>query len=479
MTRRAATPSAVIRFDNLRVSRADDAERVFSTARKPTTKPPTTDQAPPRILEIKSQDVTQTSATVRWTLDEPATGYVKFGTDRDYGRETSREVSLDYTTHVQNLTGLEPDTSYHYAVVSQDAAGNKRESKDQQFRTDGPASPPTDAEPAPDLTPGATPAPTSPPTPAPTAKPAPVPTPAPTPKPTPAPTPKPTPAPTPKPTPAPTPKPTPAPTPKPTPAPTPKPTPAPTPKPTLPPANAISVPASIDATGSTDVSGQLQSVIDKAPNGSTIVFKAGGTYRLDRALVVSGRRNLTLEGNGARLDLPRTFDSWNSIGIQVRNGSTGTTIRDFAMVGNNTEAGTSDACCSREAQHAIAVLSATDTLIEGVDIRRTWGDCLYVNAATVPGGTWSDGVTFRDSTCRLTGRHGVGIIRGSNIRIVNNVFDEIGFMVIDIEPGASDAGPATWSSVATTSAATASVTSTMPGCSRPAARPARWSAACP
>ena len=47
----------------------------------------------------------------------------------------------------------------------------------------------------------------------------------------------------------------------------------------------LKVPGSIDATGSTDVSGQLQSVIDKAPNGSTIVFKAGGTYRLDRALV--------------------------------------------------------------------------------------------------------------------------------------------------------------------------------------------------
>ncbi len=113
------------------------------------------------------------------------------------------------------------------------------------------------------------------------------------------------------------------------------------------------------------------------------------------------------------------------------------------MVGNNTEAGTSAACCSREAQHAIAVLSSDDTLIEDMDIRRTWGDCVYVNARTGLPDDWSDGVTFRDSTCTLAGRHGVGIIAGRDLLIQNNVFDQIGYMIVDIEPndgtgGASD-----------------------------------------
>jgi hypothetical protein len=202
----------------------------------------------------------------------------------------------------------------------------------------------------------------------------------------------------------------------------------------------LTVPSSIDSTGSSDVSTALQSFINSVPNGSTVSFKAGGTYRLGKALRISGRRDLTLDGNGARLDLAGTSGSQDSIGIQVRDGSVGTTIRGFTMVGNNSEAGTSAACCSREAQHGIALYSATDTLIEDVDISRVWGDCVYVNAGVVPGGTWSDGVTFRDSTCRLTGRHGVGLIRASNIRIEGNVFDDIGFMVVDIEPGASDAG---------------------------------------
>ena len=212
-------------------------------------------------------------------------------------------------------------------------------------------------------------------------------------------------------------------------------TPAPTPAPD--PAG-LKVPASIDATGSTDVAAQLQSFIDGAPNGSTIVFRAGGTYRLDSALRLRGKRNVTLEGNGAQLRIEGTTGRSGSSGIIVENYSENATIRNLTLVGNNQEAGTSAACCSREGQHGIAVFGSTNTLIEDVEIRRVWGDCVYVNA-TAPG-IWADGVTFRDSTCRLTGRHGVGIIAGKHLRIERVVFDEIGFMVVDIEPGVSHEG---------------------------------------
>jgi hypothetical protein len=200
------------------------------------------------------------------------------------------------------------------------------------------------------------------------------------------------------------------------------------------------VPNSIDATGSQDASAQLQAFIDNAPNGSTVVFKAGGRYRLDKGLQLWGRRNLTLDGNGAQLDLPRTDRGYDSIGIRVEIDSVGTTIRNLTLVGDNYQAGTSDACCNREANHGIAVLSADETLIENVHIRRVWGDCLYVNYRYGLAGDWPDGVTFRDSSCTLTGRHGVGLIAGRNIRIVNNVFDQIGFMIVDIEPNISSDG---------------------------------------
>jgi hypothetical protein len=198
----------------------------------------------------------------------------------------------------------------------------------------------------------------------------------------------------------------------------------------------VAVPASIDATGSTNVSAALQGFINGVPNGSTIVFRPGTTYRIVAELKVVNRQNLTFEGNGARLDLAGTSDER---GFYVRD-SAGITIRGFTMVGNNTEAGTPATCCGREGAHAVALYSTTDVLVEDMDISRVWGDCFYVNASTVPGGTWSRRSTFRDSTCTLTGRHGIGIIRAADTTIANNRFDAIGFDVVDLEPGAADAG---------------------------------------
>ncbi len=63
----------------------------------------------------------------------------------------------------------------------------------------------------------------------------------------------------------------------------------------------IAVPATIDATGSSDASSALIAFVNTVPDGSTIVFKAGGVYRMDAALKFAHRHNLTFEGNGATL----------------------------------------------------------------------------------------------------------------------------------------------------------------------------------
>ena len=254
----------------------------------------------------------------------------------------------------------------------------------------------------------------------------------------------------------------------------PTPTPTPTPAPTASPGNIVNVPV-IDRQHGGD--GRLVERCRRSstmrptarPSCSRPVAGTGST----RPSASAASKNLTLEGNGARLDLPTADAGYDAQGFQVRSGSVGTTIRGFTMVGNNSEAGTSDACCSREDQHAIAVLSANDTLIEDMDIRRVWGDCVYVNAATVPGGAWSDGVTFRNSTCRLTGRHGVGIIRPRTCASSTTEFDEIGSCRRHRARRGRRRAPTASSSAATTSAAMASATTTTPGCLRPAARPAR------
>jgi hypothetical protein len=198
------------------------------------------------------------------------------------------------------------------------------------------------------------------------------------------------------------------------------------------------VPSGIDATGKRDVSRELNSFIRSVPNGSTIVFKAGGTYRLGGVLRVSGKTGITLKGNGAKLEL-KGAGNYFGAGIYVERGSKNTIIRNLNIVGNHEAAGTSKACCRREGQHGIGVHGSSNTLIKRVNIRRIGGDCFNI-------ATWynqravADGVTVRDSTCRLSGRMGVTINGGKNVRIVNNVFREVGYAVVGMEPNRSYQG---------------------------------------
>ena len=290
------------------------------------------------------------------------------------------------------------------------------------------------AAPTPKPTPVPTAAPTAAPTPKPTPVPTAAPTAAPTPKPTPVPTAVPTAAPTPKPTPVPTAAPTAAPTPKPTPvptaAPTPVPTPAPTPKPT--PAG-IAVPSTIDATGATDVSAALISLVGSVPDGSTIVFKAGGVYRLNAALKFAHRHNLTFEGNGATLKAGGGTTEASSLfwlGSYL-GGNTGIVIRNFTLVGNSTTPGVFQV--GREGAHGILVDSGSGIEISSVTVSGVWGDCLYV-------GSWADGVSFHDSTCSSNGRNGVTVTSARNLTVQRVAFPKAGYCTFDIEPNTSSEG---------------------------------------
>lgn len=77
---------------------------------------------------------TDTGATISWTTDEGANAQVLYGTSTAYG--ASSTVSGNYATNQSvTLSGLTPSTTYHYAVVSGDAAGNINSSTDQMFTT--------------------------------------------------------------------------------------------------------------------------------------------------------------------------------------------------------------------------------------------------------------------------------------------------------------------------------------------------------
>jgi glucose/arabinose dehydrogenase len=88
----------------------------------------------PTISSVRSAGITASEATIRWATDEPADSRVEYGLSTAYGSSTPLDLAL-VTTHSQRLIGLRAGTTYHYRVISRDAAGNVTVSGDRTFKT--------------------------------------------------------------------------------------------------------------------------------------------------------------------------------------------------------------------------------------------------------------------------------------------------------------------------------------------------------
>ncbi len=108
---------------------ASSGDLTFSTA----------DATPPVISNIVVSNITATGARITWTTDENSTSAVDYGTTTSYGGTTS-DAGL-VTSHTIDLTGLSPDTLYHFRVRSSDAGSNEAISVDGTFTTLKPAPP--------------------------------------------------------------------------------------------------------------------------------------------------------------------------------------------------------------------------------------------------------------------------------------------------------------------------------------------------
>jgi hypothetical protein len=101
--------------------------------------PVSADIIPPTLSGIDVSRITPTSATIHWVTDEVTDGRVEYGTEPSYGRVTPLDTAW-MTTHEATLTGLKPNTLYHFSVRSVDGTGNLALSEPRVFITLGPFS---------------------------------------------------------------------------------------------------------------------------------------------------------------------------------------------------------------------------------------------------------------------------------------------------------------------------------------------------
>jgi len=89
----------------------------------------------PNVSLVTIAPVATSSAAVNWTTDEVANGEVEYGLTASYGHTSNLDTAFSLN-HSITLTGLTPNTEYHYRIKSSDEIGNQAVTSDNNFSTE-------------------------------------------------------------------------------------------------------------------------------------------------------------------------------------------------------------------------------------------------------------------------------------------------------------------------------------------------------
>ncbi|HSQ75492.1 MAG TPA: fibronectin type III domain-containing protein [Bacteroidota bacterium] len=95
-------------------------------------------EADPPVVSAITSEIGATSAYITWKTDEPASARVAYGVTTAYGDTAVTDIAPGLT-HGVPIPGLNPNTTYHYKVLSADISGNLGTSTDTTFTTGSPA----------------------------------------------------------------------------------------------------------------------------------------------------------------------------------------------------------------------------------------------------------------------------------------------------------------------------------------------------
>ncbi|MEK7453235.1 MAG: fibronectin type III domain-containing protein, partial [Patescibacteria group bacterium] len=122
------------------VVRTDTSTTVQASDTSTGVQPPTVvtiqlvkDETPPVVSNLRVTDITESSATVRWITDEPATSLIEYGETNKYGFTNGSFITV--IDHAVFLKDLRSGREYNYQIRSIDGAGNFNESANKVFKT--------------------------------------------------------------------------------------------------------------------------------------------------------------------------------------------------------------------------------------------------------------------------------------------------------------------------------------------------------
>ena len=197
------------------------------------------------------------------------------------------------------------------------------------------------------------------------------------------------------------------------------------------------VPASIDASGATNAAADLNAWIGTVPDGSVISFPAAGTFSLNEGLLLEGRTDIVLDGNGATLRMTGAANDEAASAFVLR-GSDHVSIGDFTIVGNNPN--TTTMYGGGENAHVLSLSGwyggppSSSVEISNVTATHLYGDGAYLEGRNVAPYEPSHDVWIHDNDWSYIGRNAISSINVTDVLVEHNQFDKIGGAAWDIEP---------------------------------------------
>jgi len=198
-------------------------------------------------------------------------------------------------------------------------------------------------------------------------------------------------------------------------------------------------PATITRDCSRNVTGPLNSWMASIADGATLRFPVGACYRVDGTLVLTDRRDLVIDGQGASFTASVVPPASPKITRQMWSvvGGRNITIRNMSLKGTNP---TATFHVEREWFPLIQIAGTQTALVEGVRGSNSWGDFVSIGP-DVRRVANSDGtpvvypkdVTVRGSTASVIGRHGITCNGCENVLVDGNAFSDVAYQILDVE----------------------------------------------
>ena len=201
----------------------------------------------------------------------------------------------------------------------------------------------------------------------------------------------------------------------------------------------LTVPDSITADLSTDVTAELNAWLAKVPDGSTIQFPEGARYRVEETVLIQNKNNLTIKGNGVLFraydpgeehNKKTSYTGWKHTRSRAHIRITecqGISVQNIEVHGAHPDAGKKGTYdYNREAQHGFDVVQVEDVKLENLNVHDVYGDCVYFSKAK--------SVVLYGSRLERCGRQGVAIGVGEDLLIENNDIADSRRGIIDVEP---------------------------------------------